>query len=448
MIARSLRWRLLAGAAAAILVALCVAWLFMTLLFERHLERRLETELVRDGLRLAAALELGPGQVPVIEPMPMDPRLQTPAGGYYWQASSPAGAVRSRSLWDADLPTPTSAPTNDWTLRHADGPFGERVSVLERLLAPDAGGPKVLIQLAQDRAPLTVARDEFGRELALFLFVLWLVLSAAGWLQVQLGLRPLGRIRGDLAPLRDSARARLPEARLQEIKPLTDAINALADAREADLELARRRAADLAHGLKTPLSAIAAQSRRARENGARQAAEGLDRAIAAIRRTIDAELAHARAATIRGARGGDTDVRAIVEQLVTVIEHTDKGGQLAFTVDIPASLRLGVQAEDLSEILGAVLENAARHARRQVRIIGNAGPQWTVLDIEDDGPGFAADRTDDMLVRGGRLDESGPGTGLGLSIARELTEATGGRLSLSASSLGGALVRFDWSSRG
>ena len=45
MITRSLHWRLLSGAAAAILLALVVAWLFMTLLFERHLERRLETEL-------------------------------------------------------------------------------------------------------------------------------------------------------------------------------------------------------------------------------------------------------------------------------------------------------------------------------------------------------------------------------------------------------------------
>ena len=52
MITRSLHWRLLAGAMAAILLALAVAWLFMTLLFERHLERRLQAEMTRDGLRL------------------------------------------------------------------------------------------------------------------------------------------------------------------------------------------------------------------------------------------------------------------------------------------------------------------------------------------------------------------------------------------------------------
>ena len=416
----------------------------MTLLFERHLDRRLEAELERDGLRLVAALELGADGIPAVEPAPMDPRLQTPAGGYYWQVSSPAGAVRSRSLWDGDLPLPHDPPANDWRLRHDEGPFGERISLIERVVTPEASGPRVLIQLAQDRAPLTAARDEFGRELALFLLALWLVLSLAAWLQVRLGLRPLGRIRGELAVLHASASERLPEARLHEIQPLTDAINALADAREQDLEQARSRAADLAHGLKTPLSAIVAQSRRAREDGAQQAADGLDRAIAAIRRTIDAELTRARLATMRGAAGGNTEVRAVVERLVTVIEHTDKGGELAFTVDVPARLQLGVQADDLSEILGAVLENAARHARRQVRVTGHAGPQWTSLAIEDDGPGFPPGHIDTLLARGVRLDESVAGTGLGLAIARELIEATGGRLSLSSSSLGGALVRFDW----
>src|SRR3546814_16232606 len=59
----------------------------------------------------------------------------------------------------------------------------------------------------------------------------------------------------------DDADARLPPARLREIQPLVQAINSLADARAGELELARHRAADLAHGLKTPLAALAAQSR-------------------------------------------------------------------------------------------------------------------------------------------------------------------------------------------
>ncbi len=42
---RSLRVRLLLGAAIAIFLALAAAWVAMTLLFERHVERRIEADL-------------------------------------------------------------------------------------------------------------------------------------------------------------------------------------------------------------------------------------------------------------------------------------------------------------------------------------------------------------------------------------------------------------------
>ncbi|NZA26896.1 HAMP domain-containing histidine kinase [Luteimonas sp. SJ-92] len=441
---RSLRWRLLLGAAGAILAALAVAWVFMTVLFERHLERRLETELTRDGLRLVAALEIAADGAPLIRVQPMDPRLHTPAGGYYWQVSNARGRLYSRSLWDGELPRSDMPPAGEWRLRRHAGPYGEPVVLLERRVAPDADGDGVLIQLAQDTAPLTTARAEFGRELGIFLALLWLVLSAAAWLQVRLGLRPLRKIRGDLAALHASAAARLPDPGLREIRPLTSAINALADARERDLELARRRAADLAHGLKTPLAAMMAQSQRARDAGADKAADGLDRAIAAIRRAVDSELARTRIAAARREPGGHVAVRTVVERLVTVLEHTEAGGRLAFAIDVPASLQLPVHVDDLSEILGAVLENAVRHARRQVRVSGVGGPEWTRLRIDDDGPGIASDKTRAALVRGGRLDEGGTGSGLGLAIARELVEAVGGQIGLSASPLGGLGVEFLW----
>jgi signal transduction histidine kinase len=442
--ARSLRWRLLFGAMAAILVALCVAWLFMTLLFERHLERRLQAEMTRDALSLVADLSFATDGRPVLEIEPGDPRLQKPAGGYYWQVSAHKGVLSSRSLWDAELPIPVNPPADDWQLRRATGPFQQPVALLERKLQLETDVPDVVIQLAQDTRPLASARAEFGKELALFLVVLWLVLSAAAWVQVTLGLKPLRKIGSELAALRDSAKARLPDSHLREIQPLTGAINALADAREHDLELARRRATDLAHGLKTPLAAMAAQSRRAREAGADAAADGMDRAIAAMGVTIDAELARARIAVAGRASASFTALRPVVERLVTVLEHTEKGGGVAFSIDVPANLQLAIRPDDLSEILGAVLENAVKYARRQVRVTGNAGPEWTSLSIEDDGPGIAQDRVEDALMRGGRLDESGGGSGLGLAIARELVEAMGGSIELAGSSLGGLKLRFVW----
>jgi signal transduction histidine kinase len=76
-----------------------------------------------------------------------------------------------------------------------------------------------------------------------------------------------------------------------EVQPLTNAINELASAREKDLPMARRRAADLPHALKTPLAALSAGSRRVRDEGAAELADGLDRAIAAAGMAVNAELA-------------------------------------------------------------------------------------------------------------------------------------------------------------
>ncbi len=445
MITHSLRWRLLMGAMAAILLALAVAWIFMTVLFQHHMEDRLKAEMSRDGLRLVAGLAVNRDGTLRVDSPPVDSRLDTPAGGYYWEISGAMGTLRSRSLWDGDLQRLPDVPSDHWRLRTAPGPYGQPVSILERRIDAANLGAGVLVQLAQDSAPLATSLKEFGHELAAFLLVLWLVLSAAAWLQVSLGLRPLRHVGEGLAALRASPKARLPGSGVDEVQPLVDSINSLADARERDLALARQRVADLAHGLKTPLAAMVAQSRRAREAGAEQAADGLDRAIGVVQRAVESELARVRAAVIRRQPGGSAAVRETVERLLTVLEQTDKGGTLAFSLDIPASLHLAVQADDLSEILGTVLENAVRYARRQVRIVARAGEGWTRVAIEDDGPGMTAAQAERALVRGQRLDESG-GSGLGLAIARELLEATGGSIDLSRSDLGGLKVALSWNS--
>ena len=59
------------------------------------------------------------------------------------------------------------------------------------------------------------------------------------------------------------------------------------------------------------------------------------------------------------------------------------------------------------------------------------------LTIEDDGGGLPAERREEVLKRGARLDEEIAGSGLGLSIVDELVRAYGGRITLGESDLGG-----------
>jgi signal transduction histidine kinase len=440
---RSLRVRLLLGAAVAIFAALAAAWAGMTLLFERHIERRVVAELTREGLQLAANVVINTDGTLSLIREPADVRFSEPTSGLYWQVSTPNATLRSRSLWDQDLPPSSVAGKHDWSKRLVNGPYEQRLLLLERIVRPEKAGGDVLLQLGHERESLQQASAEFGAELAMFLALLWLILSAAAWAQVQLGLRPLRRVREQLEILKRNPRERLDSAHVSEVEPLTHAINELADAREHDLQRARRRAADLAHGLKTPLAALSAQSRRARAAGASEAADGLDRAIAAAAAAVESELARSRAAAIRNSPARAAAASKLIESIIEVIEHTDFGARLVFDVDVSDELRFPVAEEDFLELLGALIENAARFARRRVRI-SSSSAENAMLSIEDDGPGIDSEQMSQAISRGGRLDEAGSGHGLGLAIAHELIEATRGRITLLRSDLGGLKVTVSW----
>jgi signal transduction histidine kinase len=445
----SLRLRLLAGGAVAVFAALALAWLAMTLLFQRHLELRVEQELRRDGLQLVAGVSLNPAGMITIQQEPTDPRFGSPAGGLYWQISTAQQSQRSRSLWDQALSPSPGADALEWRTRRVAGPFGQRLFVLERRVQPVGSTESVLVQLALDENELRVARDEFSQTLALFLLLLWAVLAIAAWIQVELGLRPLKQLRHELSALRHNAAERLSAGYPREVEPLTKAINDLATAREADVKRARQRAADLAHGMKTPLAALAAQSRLIREGRSDPsvAADGLDRAISAAGAAVEGELARARAAASRHADAQAVPL-SVAQRLILVLERTEKGMRLDYVLDVPETLRLAVAAEDLSEILGPLLENAVRFARREVRVSGAVADTAVVLLVEDDGPGLSTAEAAEVMVRGVRLDQTGGGHGLGLAIARDLVEATGGTIALGTSSLGGLRVELRWNRAG
>jgi signal transduction histidine kinase len=100
------------------------------------------------------------------------------------------------------------------------------------------------------------------------------------------------------------------------------------------------------------------------------------------------------------------------------------------------------ETEDFEEIAGNLLENAMKWARREVSVSlsGSGSAGSASLSIEDDGPGIPAERADEALKRGMRLDETKPGSGLGLAIVSDLVEEYGGSLELGRSKLGGLKV--------
>lgn len=100
----------------------------------------------------------------------------------------------------------------------------------------------------------------------------------------------------------------------------------------------------------------------------------------------------------------------------------------------------------LARAFGNVIENAARYAKKTIRITEHDTPDQVEIIIEDDGPGIPDDKKRDAMRPFVRLDESRSektgGTGLGLSIAQTAIENHGGQMFLENSELGGLRVRI------
>lgn len=436
---RSLRLRLLLGAAAAIAIALFISWITLVLLFERHIQRNTEADLIRHGQQLISELTFTPEGIDVNPEATGDRRFNQPASGVYWQITRGALVLRSRSLWDNALAVPAGIDGTRWHHRRADGPFDQRVLEVSRAVQHSGQEAPALVQIAINERDLLDARSEFARELGLFLVLLWATLSTAAWLQVRIGLRPLKVIESSIDELKTSPASRLEVSRFAtEISPLAEQINALADAREADLRAASERAANLAHALKTPLSALRALSRRVAAMGNADLADGLESSIQAASDTVERELSRALAAASQDR--GPTEAAPVIERLVSVLRRTESGSRITFDIAFPSGTRLPVSQAQLLELAGPVLENAVRFAASKVHVSG--GPRQLV--IEDDGPGLGTAEREQVILRGQRADERPGGHGLGLSIANDLAQATDGKMELDTSGLGGLRVRISW----
>jgi signal transduction histidine kinase len=437
----SLRLRLFAAGAASILIALTIAGIGLLLLFERHVERRMVLELEAHLRQLVSGLDRSPDGLLEVARPPAEPRFLEPLSGLYWQiAVEPNGPVlRSRSLWDASLDLPSDRLGDADVHQHTiPGPGPTSLLAVERsvTLPANLGGGRVRTTVAVDRSELHAAGRAFGADLMPSLGLLAAFLVTAAWIQVVIGLRPLDAVRRRLQEVRTGNEARLGTTFPDEVRPLADEVDHLLDAQEAAIARARTRAADLAHGLKTPLTILASDAEELRARGETSIAEEIATVTDGMRRHVERELVRARAG-IRARAGAPQPLRPVVEQVIGVLRRTPRGHPLSWEIAIGDDLALAVDAQDIAEILGNLSENAAKWATSRIRAQGRCERDVITLSIEDDGPGVPDDQIGTVLARGGRLDEAQPGTGLGLAIARELTEAYGGSLSLKRSSLGG-----------
>lgn len=436
---RSLGLRLVAGGLLAILLALGIAGAALALLFERHVTRTMSNDLDVHLRQLLAGIEVSAEGHLVVERPPADPRFQEPLSGLYWQVTNDQGALlRSRSLWDTTLPLPDDALSAGEVHQHeATGPADAHVLIAERSVSLSVGDRRARVRaaVAADFARARIAVSAFTRDLTIALALLALVLGLATFIQVSLGLRPLASLRHGISEIRGGRRKHLQGDAPAEVAPLVDEVNALLDAQEHEIARSRGRAADLAHGFKTPLAALMADAERLRQHGETAVASDIEAVVDSMSRHVDRELARARA---RGsARGADfaTELAPLLDSLLATLARTQSGCELRFERNVPDGVRIPIDRTDLAEVLGNLLENAARHARTRVRV--SVDLTSLAIAVEDDGEGVAESDLVRMRQRGVRLDERSTGAGLGLAIVQDVLETYGWALEIARSGIGG-----------
>ncbi|MBB1492241.1 MULTISPECIES: ATP-binding protein [unclassified Paracoccus (in: a-proteobacteria)] len=423
----SIRARLLAAAALWLTLTLLAAWWVIGGVLDRFVTERFDAEAAAIVETVIAGVEIAADGTPALARPPTDPRLSMPLSGHAWQleADDGAGIARSPSLLDLRL----AAPAGSYAGSPGVGPDGEALRVMRRPFTLPGGDQPLAVVVTVPQAEIDAALSRVRQPLALSLIVLGAGLAMASVLQVGWGLRTLDALGRDIRAIRAGRAERVPLPPVAELRPVAVEINALLDANRSVIGRAREHLGNLAHSLRTPLSALA--NILPDDHPGRALVDRMDR-------QITWQLRRARTAGTPRLLGHRTPVAPVMDDLLLVLRRTAATGGLSIEVTGEPSAHFAGERHDLEEMLGNLLENAVKYAATRVTVSVDRIEGMLKIGIEDDGPGIRDVDHAIALSRGGRLDEMGPpGAGLGLAIVADLAALYGGRLTLGQGMHGG-----------
>ena len=429
---RSLTARAIAASLIWIAVALGAGGWVILEVFHASIERQF------DG-RLEAQLELLSASIAKSAADPAermtDPDFQRVYSGAYWQAESADGTLyRSRSLWDTVLPV---APNDaDVDRRDAFGPDGEAIRLLSRRLRSQDRGAWTLA-VAADKAALQLEFWQFQRTLLISAAILGTALLAAAFLLLRAALLPLQELRRAVLARHSEHKGKITGSFSEELAPLVEDLNSLLQRNERLREKGRLQAANLAHALKTPAAILHNEIQKVRRGEAlnlplaEQAVENLSAAA-------DRHLSLAAAAPEDTAFAVRTDIVPVAREVVRAIGRLFP--EITFEITGDEELALKLSRSDQFELLGNLVENAAKWAQSRVRLRFSSDEGFALIIVEDDGCGVPEQSRASILEQGVRLDETQSGSGLGLTIVSDIVERYKSELDLNSSELGGLKV--------
>jgi signal transduction histidine kinase len=451
MRSNSLSFRLVLTSALVAIVLLVSASILLASLFQAALERNFDARLraVLDGL--LANVVLGADGAPGMQGQIADPRFTLPLSGWYWQVSPPATRKVPDLASDSLLETRLVPLSGDLATRDKGGVAsfyitdseGKQLRGIEQKFKLFGGSDEFSFIVAGNFDELKDEIKAFRRGLYTVLTLLGAGLLAAILLQVRVALRPVQNMQKSLSDIRAGKAERLAGEFPSELQPVADELNLLIQANTEVIDRARTQVGNLAHALKTPLSVLTNEARDNQGPFAHKVSEQTQIMRDQVSLYLDRARRAARAQTI----GSVTEVQPVLAGLARTIMriHQEKG--VVITVAAGDGLKFRGEAQDLEEMAGNLVDNAAKWCNRQVNVSvasetgsGDRARSWLVLTVEDDGPGLPAEKRADAVKRGRRLDETKPGSGLGLSIVTETAAMYGGSIRLGDSTLGGLRV--------
>ena len=283
----------------------------------------------------------------------------------------------------------------------------------------------------------------FRRSLWAWLGAAALLLLATQGLILRWGLAPLRRVASELKEIETGEREQLTGDFPRELGGLTENLNALLRASRHHLERYRDALGNLAHSLKTPMAIL--NNAAARETAPDALRATLNEELARMNQMVEYQLQRAATAG-RRALTAPILVEERINQVVDALRKAYHDKSVSCAIEIKNHVVFHGDSGDLLEVLGNILDNAFKWARREIRVIAlnrviePAQPPCLELTVEDDGPGIAKETRDRLTARGARGDEATPGHGLGLAMVQAMVTIYGGELSLQTSTLGGAKI--------
>lgn len=438
----SLRARLVWGAFLVLLVFLAGAGWAVQQAYADSLRAQRFARLQTTIYLLMAGTELnatGSLQMPAAL---AEPRLSLPSSGLYanianldkgeeWQSSSTLGLnppfQRSQATgqWQFDTVSASAKNTFDPAQAFLAATYAVKWSANDR-------ATPLVFSVLEDKA-------EFDRELQAFRRTLWRWLGGAGvlllltqTLLLRWGLRPLDQVAQEVKRMESGQQTRLTGNYPIELAGLTHNLNGLMEQERARQTRYKDALDDLAHSLKTPLAAMRASLNEP---------IGLPAMVAQQVSRMDDIVVHqlGRAGASGAARfAPHLALAPILTRIRDTLAKVYLEKNLTFTLDCPPELTWRMDEGDAFEMLGNLLDNAAKWAKAKVSVRIWLESNSLHLRVWDDGPGFADPQA--LPERRVRLDEQVPGHGIGLAVVRDLIASHGGELTLSRSDLGGAQV--------